>query len=82
MGHIKRKNLSESIVLVPSEIELEKMDDEISPLINKYIVNCNQILTLEKMRGTLLPKLMNGEIRVKYGKGEKFFAPTDKKEIL
>ena len=32
---------------------------------NKISINCNQIRTLEKLRDTLLPKLMSGEVRVK-----------------
>lgn len=34
--------------------------------LSKIGINSAQILTLEKMRDTLLPKLMNGEVRVDY----------------
>jgi len=53
MGHIKRKDLSTSIVLIPSVLELEQMKNKISPLIEKIIVNNKQILTLEQLRDTL-----------------------------
>jgi type I restriction enzyme S subunit len=36
----------------------------IMPLIDKIFSNGNQIRTLEKLRDTLLPKLMSGELHV------------------
>ena len=33
-------------------------------------INNKQIRTLEKLRDTLLPKLMSGEVRVKLAQGE------------
>ena len=44
--------------------ELVKMDDEISPIFEKIETNSRQIKSLEKMRDTLLPKLLSGEVRV------------------
>ncbi|MBZ0180113.1 MAG: restriction endonuclease subunit S [Melioribacteraceae bacterium] len=67
MGHIKREDLSNSIVLIPEETELKEMDNSISPILDKIIINNRQIRTLEKLRGTLLPKLMSGEVRVNPG---------------
>lgn len=65
MGHIKRKDLSNSEVIIPDDITLEEMNEAMTPLLNKLIINNNQIHTLEKLRDTLLPKLMSGEVRVK-----------------
>jgi type I restriction enzyme S subunit len=65
MGHIKREDLSSSIVLIPSANKFKYMDKIISPIIEKIILNASQIRTLEKLRDTLLPKLMSGEVRVK-----------------
>lgn len=65
MGHIKRKDLSNSEVIIPDDIAFNKMDEVINPLLDKFMVNNNQIRTLEKLRDTLLPKLMSGEVRVK-----------------
>lgn len=62
MGHIKREELSLSEVLIPRKNELEKMDNLMSPLLNKYINNLVENESLKKLRDTLLPKLMNGEI--------------------
>ncbi len=55
------------MVIIPSNDELKIMDDVISPLISKIILNNNQINKLETLRDTLLPKLMSGEVRVKLG---------------
>jgi type I restriction enzyme S subunit len=38
---------------------------EVMPLITKKMKNLHQINVLEKLRDTLLPKLMSGEVRVK-----------------
>ena len=66
MGHIKRKDLDEAMVLVPTEKELSEMTAIMDPMLCKIIRNNIQIRTLEKLRDTLLPKLMSGEVRVEY----------------
>lgn len=65
MGHIKRSDLSEAKVLVPTTEEIVKMTSIIEPYIDKVMSNSFQIQTLTEMRDTLLPKLMSGEARVK-----------------
>jgi len=52
-----------NIVLPPSEL-VEKYQNEVKPIDDKVILNCGQIYKLEKLRDTLLPKLMSGEIKV------------------
>nr|WP_294988957.1 restriction endonuclease subunit S [uncultured Sediminibacterium sp.] len=64
MGHIKRGDLDEAAVLIPTSQELKTMTDNAEPLIEKIISNNNQIHTLTVLRDTLLPKLMSGEVRV------------------
>ncbi|MEK6616562.1 MAG: restriction endonuclease subunit S [Bacteroidota bacterium] len=64
MGHIKRGDLDEATVLVPSDVELKKMTDSMDPLFDKMLINNKQIRTLTQLRDTLLPKLMSGEVRV------------------
>ena len=66
MGHIKRKDLDEAMVKIPSPSELESMSLKFVPLMDKLITNLKQIQTLENLRDTLLPKLMSGEVRVQY----------------
>jgi type I restriction enzyme S subunit len=65
MGHIKRGDLDEAEVLVPTQSELDKLSERFNPLIDKIIANQTQIRTLTALRDTLLPKLMSGEVRVK-----------------
>jgi type I restriction enzyme S subunit len=64
MGHIKRGDLDAAMVLVPPPDVLESMSQQMQPLLDKQIQNARQIKTLEKLRDTLLPKLMSGEVRV------------------
>ena len=64
MGHIKRGDLDSAMVLVPSEREISLMSEKMVPLLEKQISNAKQIRTLKKLRDTLLPKLMSGEVRV------------------
>lgn len=65
MGHIKRGDLSNSVVLVPTSSELQQIDEEITPLFEKIISNHEQIGRLEKLRDILLPKLVGGKVSVK-----------------
>lgn len=64
MGHIKRKDLDNAMCKIPKDEYLKKCDLEISPKIKKIENNLNQIRTLENMRDILLPKLLNGEIKI------------------
>lgn len=64
MGHIKRGDLDAAMVLVPPPPVLEAMSLQMKPLLDKQIENARQRKTLEKLRDTLLPKLMSGEVRV------------------
>lgn len=53
-------------IILPPFSEQNKALISIEPLINKCYQNMKQIRTLEKLRDTLLPKLMSGEVRVEY----------------
>ena len=66
MGHIKRGDLDAAMVLVPTPPVLETMSAQMTPLLDKQIEIARQRKTLEKLRDTLLPKLMSGEVRVAY----------------
>ncbi|MEQ0581324.1 restriction endonuclease subunit S [Pantoea dispersa] len=50
----------------PSLNSIEKFNKEVASLFNKKEINTSQIKILEKLRDTLLPKLMCGEVRVQY----------------
>jgi len=49
---------------IPSDENLKHFEDTVTPYYQKMKLNQNQIHTLEKMRDTLLPKLINGKVRV------------------
>ena len=66
MGHIKRKDLEDSLVYIPKTTQLSTMDNIISPMMLKIIANNNQLRTLESLRDTLLPKLLSGDVRVRF----------------
>ena len=50
---------------IPPTKRIEEFEAVVSGLISKVHKNQKQIQTLEKLRDTLLPKLMSGEVRVK-----------------
>ena len=50
---------------IPTESTVRKFEATVVPYFDKLLQNKTQIRTLEKLRDTLLPKLMSGEIRVK-----------------
>ena len=56
--------LKEYKLKVPDEDTLKKFDQSVKQIINKMKSNINQICTLKKLRDTLLPKLMSGEIQI------------------
>ena len=61
---LNRNNaLSVDFVVPPFEV-ITKYNEYVHPLFLKINSNNNQIKTLEKLRDTLLPKLMSGEARV------------------
>ena len=55
-------------LLLPKSELIEIFGKTIMPLIDKIFFNGNQIRTLEKLRDTLLPKLMSGEVGVEMEK--------------
>lgn len=64
-GSISKNDFNEMIITIPPLDEVNKFQEKVKPIDDKIITNTNQIRTLEKLRDTLLPKLMSGEVRVK-----------------
>ncbi|MDB3940260.1 restriction endonuclease subunit S [Verrucomicrobiales bacterium] len=64
MGHIKRIHLSEAMCLVPSATLIQEGSRIIPPIIDRLISNELESRTLTKLRDTLLPKLISGELRL------------------
>lgn len=63
-GSIGKTDFEALDVTIPPKTLIEKFELNFSPLNNKVIENCKQIISLESLRDTLLPKLMSGEVRV------------------
>ena len=62
---INSKIIKEIKIQIPDNKSILSFQSLIDPIFQKIRYNVFQIQTLEKLRDTLLPKLMSGEIRVK-----------------
>jgi type I restriction enzyme, S subunit len=60
-NHVHGFNIS-----IPPTLLIKQFENTVKPCFEKIQFNQNQIRTLEKLRDTLLPKLMSGEVRVEY----------------
>src|SRR5690606_11975496 len=63
-GSIGKNDFQEMEVTIPPLSKVEIFQNEVKPIDDKIITNCTQIRTLTQIRDTLLPKLMNGEVRI------------------
>lgn len=61
---INQANLKSVEVYIPSAEELESFNSTIEPIFDQLRNSTNEIETLTKLRDSLLPKLMSGEISV------------------
>ena len=63
------RNIAHNIQLLLPPIELiSQFNHLVFPMFQKICTNLAQIKTLEKIRDSLLPKLMSGKVRVNYDK--------------
>jgi type I restriction enzyme S subunit len=58
--------IKEMKILVPDEIKMAQFQEATETYFNKIRHNQTQIQTLAKLRDSLIPKLMSGEVRVAY----------------
>ncbi|MDY6485354.1 restriction endonuclease subunit S [Acinetobacter faecalis] len=63
---INQQSLKSYQITLPPKEKMEAFDSVVRPLTIKMNENAIQISTCEKLRDTLLPKLMSGEVRVQY----------------
>lgn len=63
---INQGNLKSIEILIPDTNTINNLIEILNTFWSKIKNHNRQILTLEKLRDTLLPKLMSGEVRVKY----------------
>ena len=64
MGHIQRGHLKAAKVRIPDALMMQKIGEEIQPLIDSFKLNSEQIQSLISMRDSLLPKLINGKLEI------------------
>ena len=64
-GSISKRDFEAFEIIIPSDDAVDRFQEEVKPIDDKVIANCKQIHTLGKLRDTLLPKLMSGEVRVR-----------------
>ncbi|WP_367143880.1 restriction endonuclease subunit S [Pantoea stewartii] len=65
-GSISKSDFEKIEITIPPYDKISSFEDIAKPVNDKVIKNCHQIAKLEKIRDTLLPKLMSGEVRVQY----------------
>ena len=63
---IPNEAVSQIFIPRPPDEVLSSFNKKVKPLFTKIQFNTSQIQTLDKLRDTLLPKLMSGEVRVKF----------------
>jgi len=64
MGHIQRQHLTNAKVLVPIEDIITNFSLVFEPIISKIINNRTECVELIKLRDTLLPKLISGQLEI------------------
>jgi len=64
IGNINKGTFQKIKIIKPSDTVLQKYNNVVKPLFKNIKENLFQNQTLKKLRDTLLPKLMSGEIRV------------------
>jgi type I restriction enzyme S subunit len=65
-GSIGKDNFKKLDCFIPPIEMILKFEEKAKPFDDKIISNTKKIRTLEKLRDTLLPKLMTGEVRVEF----------------
>jgi type I restriction enzyme S subunit len=64
MGHIQRQHLKDAHVLIPENNSIKDYSLVFEPIISKIIDNRIECSELIKMRDSLLPKLISGELEI------------------
>lgn len=65
MGHITQDHLKQSLIVIPPDDLIEKIDTKISVFLKKKLLLEQENQQLAKLRDWLLPMLMNGQVIVK-----------------
>ncbi len=66
MGHITQDHLKQSIIALPSNLDIaNRLEEKLCPIFDTIVKNSQDIATLTKQRDELLPLLMNGQASIK-----------------
>ena len=63
--HMSRKAIPSYRFKIPNKEKIERFTENVKPNIEKKFANISTIKTLEKLRDTLLPKLISGKVSVR-----------------
>ncbi len=61
---LNQKAMKSFEIIIPQKYMIDNFDMIVKPWVDKILFNSKQIRTLTQLRDTLLPKLMNGDVRV------------------
>lgn len=64
MGHIKREELAKAEVLIPSQLDYDRIGGLLAPLYDLVIANRIENRKLVSLRDELLPQLMSGQLDI------------------
>jgi len=64
MGHIKREELANAQIVIPSEDDYTKFNSVLKPMFDSIVKRRIENQRLAELRDTLLPRLMSGELDV------------------
>lgn len=62
---LNQESMKSFEIVIPSNELIKKFEEIVKVWIDKIFFNSNQIRTLARLRDTLLPKLMSGDVRIK-----------------
>ncbi len=64
-GSISKSDFENLDIVIPDYTTIKKFQEKVQFIDNKIINNSKQIQSITKLRDTLLPKLMSGEVKIK-----------------
>ena len=65
MGHITQDHLKQSTIALPPSVDIaNRLEGKLFPIFDSIVKNNQEIMHLTRLRTTLLPLLMNGQVEV------------------
>ena len=65
MGHITQDHLKQSTIALPPNVDVaNRLEEKLCPIFDSIVKNNQEIMHLTRLRTTLLPLLMNGQVSV------------------